>query len=130
MSKNKQIAVIFNDYGARIVVNDIEPYKGLSNVAINPNLDKVKGHSPDQWKLQDGEVVLKSEEEKQQTVALNEQSAFDPHKIQIINRPIIQRISKPIYIIKKYNKYHMVGFICLGVLISEITRAVLAVLLK
>lgn len=54
-------------------VPDPEPYKNLPDVAINPNLAGVCRHTH-HWKLVNGEVVMKSDEEIEATDAYHDKT--------------------------------------------------------
>lgn len=62
--------VIFTENNARILTNpeNIEAYKNIPNSVINPDLKSVEGVPPHLWKLVDGKVVQKTEEESHQTL--------------------------------------------------------------
>jgi hypothetical protein len=56
--------VIFTSNNARIqYVEDTKAYEGLENVVINPDLTRVRGIPPHQWKIQNDVIVPKSEGE-------------------------------------------------------------------
>lgn len=61
-----EIAIIF-DWNAKVrKVDNVEIYKDLPNVVVNPDLKelRLKGIKPLHWKIKDGRVVEKTEEEK------------------------------------------------------------------
>lgn len=58
--------VIFLEKNARILYTESETfYKGLPNVAINPDLSRVAGSPPHHWRLEGGKVVLHDQKERQ-----------------------------------------------------------------
>lgn len=65
MNRQKHKVVLFLEDNARIVVTrDADPYRGIPNVLIDPDLSAVKGHPPHYWKLLGGRVVPITNEEK------------------------------------------------------------------
>lgn len=111
MVTRKQIAVVFNKYGARIIVNPGNAYKNAKDVVLNPDLSLVKGVPPHYWKLEDGKIVPKNKLERLLVDRLHETAPFESLKVQVFK--------------KSPSKLYALLFIALGATISEIIRLVI-----
>lgn len=108
MKPHKKTVVVFNKYGARILVNPGDAYDNVKDSIINPDLTEVKGLPPHYWKLVDGKVVPKTEKEKADMDALHKQNPFNSLKMQVLK--------------KSPSKLYAVAYIALGAAIIELIR--------
>lgn len=108
MKPHKQIVVVFNKYGARILVNPGDAYDNSQDTIINPDLTEVKGLPPHYWKLVDGKVLPKTIIEQEEIDALHDKAPFNSVRMQVFK--------------KSPSKLYAVAFMTLGAAIIELIR--------
>lgn len=92
---NRYVLFNANGIGARIYINPSKPIEGA---LLNPNLDKVKGISPNSWKLQNNEIISGES-------SFTEGSELDSYfKKEIVHVPypveVIKKIKVPIDVLR------------------------------
>jgi len=94
MDKSNSV-VVFYPYNAKVfkVVGDVEKYKNKKNILVNPDFSKVKGHPPHHWDIQNGNLSVISDGEKDfrnfwhsRNIQKNPES-LDDFKLESINKP-------------------------------------------
>ena len=112
-------------------VTDVEPYKNIENVVIEPDLSdliarKVKPHH---WKLVDGKVVEKTDEEKEFVDAWHKKNCqSNPKVIEHVIEKIIPKeiiVEKEVIIEKKVVEYRTPQWCYYTILILAATCVVL-----
>ena len=112
-------------------VTDVEPYQNIENVVIEPDLSdliarKVKPHH---WKLVDGKVVEKNDEEKAFVDAWHKKnSQNNPKVIEHVIEKIIPKeivLEKEVFIEKKVVEYRAPQWCYYTILILTLTNIAL-----
>lgn len=113
-SENMHEVWFFYPYNAKVwKVTEVESYAGLNGVLINPDLSELraKGVKPHHWKVVEGLVVEKSEEEKAEVNAWHAKNMQTNPKVITVEKEVvktvIQEVPVEIKIDRVTTKYKM-----------------------